>query len=152
MRRKVSNLLKIIPFAVTSIFLLSSSAQQVWKPAAGLLQDGDKKVMVSVIQNRTDEIVLQYAMPEPTFTPFEFQRVNGVATTYCAMGNAQEVTKEGEPIVPLVVCNAILPAGKTVKDISVELDDIVTVPQPITLSYGGKPLPLSAEVITYAEP
>jgi len=141
MNRK--NFLKsvLILFSILS-FSVSIRADKLKKANALMDVPGKKPVMVEVDQSRPDKIVLRYKAPEAEIVALtekydntELKRIN--------LGNAPLAGNEGEPVLPVIPAQFVVPAGKSIASINIQRNRKKTLSGKYFIEFGKAPIPLT---------
>ena len=125
-------------------FLASSQAapQNGWRMAAALRDTpGRETVNVRVDRAETQALELTYAIPELQ-SEKTGDKINGQEQERLLLGNAPRTGHCGEPVLPTVPAQILLPAGFTAENIQVTGLDRQVLSGAHLVEYGQRPIPL----------
>ncbi|MFO8110207.1 MAG: C25 family cysteine peptidase [Thermoplasmata archaeon] len=117
-----------------------------WEIARSSEHSGDiEPVMIRYVEQKSDEVVIQYKMPEPVFKEVPYQHRHDQIAYRMGFGNNDLFSEPGRPEIPSLPVRIVIPRGHVVDSVNVEPDDLVTVPGRYLLSYAEEPLPITCE-------
>ncbi len=117
-----------------------------WVPSRSVEQSGNNEpVLIRYVKQQSDEIVIQYKMPEPVLNEVTYQNRDNQIFYRMGFGNNDLLSEPGKPEVPSLPARIVIPRGHVVESISIEPDDVVAMPGRYLLSYAEEPLPITCE-------
>ena len=136
---------KTLLLAIVTFCFLSADSNAA-KPAAALPQKkGTKSIMVNVYRYTDDVISMDYILPEPEVTVLD-ETVGGTNQERVTIGNAILQENEGEPVLPVVPSQFIIPPGKTIDKIKVIRGKAVKLAGKHMIEHGRAPIPLMQNI------
>lgn len=141
MNRK--NFLKsgLILWSVLS-FSASIEADKLKKANALMDVPGKKPVMVEVDQSSPDKITLRYKVPEAEIVALS-EKYDNTQLKRVTLGNAPLISNEGEPVLPVIPAQFIVPAGKSIASINIQREGKKVLSGKHFIEFGKAPIPLT---------
>jgi hypothetical protein len=129
---------------------LALSAQETWSAARGFSQpEKTGQVKVRKIASTATTLKFEYSLPSATIK-------NGSSLSSASrimLGNAPQRQRVGEPVIPVIPVQIVLPAGTTLEKAVVTTDNSEGFSGSYRIEHGQKPVPLNgAGVRTAAGP
>ncbi len=141
-----------IYFMVFTIFFLSPlnifAQQSSWRLARGFTHGaGDDSIKVCRKSSRNMMLSFEYSLP-----PVKV-KTNLDQSERLKLGSAPQRIRPGEPVVPVIPVQVVLPAGKGIGKIELKTGTPVELPGKHRIEHGQKPIPLLKNATaTYTEP
>ncbi|MGA1868911.1 MAG: C25 family cysteine peptidase, partial [bacterium] len=128
-------------FVVLSSSVMSISRAAGMKPANALAPiKGRDSVMVEV-DSQGGVIFLLYSLPAPMLKELD-EAFNGKKMKRIILGNAPNRANEGEPVLPVVPSQVIIPYGMTISKIDVKMGKKIALSGEHFIEYGKPVYPL----------
>lgn len=105
---------------------------------------GKKPVMVEVDESNSEKIVLKYKVPEAEIVSLT-EKFDNVQLKRILMGNAPLAGNEGEPVLPVIPAQFIIPAGKSIASIEIQRNKNITLSGKHFIEFGKAPMPLTRD-------
>ena len=122
-------------------FLGFSASASQWRDAAGLeRKKGRKSITVKTVESSKDKSVFVYSVSDPRI---EQTSKKGERFT---LGNALQKAEEGEPVLPVIPVNFVIPAGRKIDKISAKGLKETIMPGEHYIEFGGTIYPLIPDV------
>jgi subtilisin family serine protease len=131
---------KVVFLAVLSLFTGVSYAK--YKKAEALMDvPGKKPVMVEVGTAGTGQLTFNYKIPDADLVTLK-EKYEGESLKRLYLGNAPLTGDEGEPVLPVVPAQFIIPAGKTIASIEIQRNQKTTLWGKNFVEFGKAKIPL----------
>ena len=145
---------KTMSFGVLSRFILllamavvpvaGQATSQSWHPANALKREkGVKPILVRTEQLSKNKHLLSYSLPDAELTKLTSKQLSALATPHATdeiqqitLSNAPLTMNEGEPRLPVVPCQFVIPAGQVIEKIDIIRKGAVNVPGKHTIEHG----------------
>ncbi|MBN1578830.1 MAG: choice-of-anchor D domain-containing protein [Chitinispirillaceae bacterium] len=120
---------------------LTLFAQQPWRMARGFTQQaGDDSIKVRKVSSGTTTLSFEYSLPA-------LKVKSGAAaaagkTERLELGSAPQRSRPGEPVMPVIPVQIVLPAGMTLDHVALQTGTPVEIPGSHRIEHGQKPIPL----------
>lgn len=127
-----------------SILSFSASIEADKLKKANALMDvpGKKPVMVAVDQSDPDKVILNYKVPEAEIVALT-EKYDNTELKRITLGNAPLAGNEGEPVLPVIPAQFIVPAGKSIASINIQRNRKKVLPGRHFIEFGKAPIPLA---------
>jgi len=132
--------------ALCSILSFSASIEADNLKKANALMDvpGKKPVMVAVDQTNPDKIILNYKVPEAEIVALT-EKYDNTQLKRITLGNAPLAGNEGEPVLPVIPAQFIVPAGKSISSINIQRNSKKVLPGRHFVEFGKASIPLTRD-------
>lgn len=125
---------------IVALIPLALSAQETWSAARGFSQpEKTGQVKVRKVASTATTLKFEYSLPSASIK-------NGSALSSAsriALGNTPQRQRVGEPNVPVIPVQVILPAGTTLEKAVVTTDNSEEIQGSYRIEHGQKPVPLN---------
>jgi subtilisin family serine protease len=127
-----------------SILSFSASIEADKLKKANALMDvpGKKPVMVTVDQSNPDKVILNYKVPEAEIIALT-EKYDNTELKRITLGNAPLAGNEGEPVLPVIPAQFVVPAGKSIASINIQRNRKKVLPGRHFIEFGKAPIPLT---------
>lgn len=123
-------------------FSVSIEADNLKKANALMDVPGKKPVMVEVDQSNPDKVILRYRVPEAEIVALT-EKYDNTQLKRITLGNAPLAGNEGEPVLPVIPAQFVVPAGKSIASINIQRNRKKTLPGKHLIEFGKAPIPLT---------
>lgn len=123
-------------------FSVSIEADNLKKANALMDVPGKKPVMVEVDQSNPDKVILRYRVPEAEIVALT-EKYDNTQLKRITLGNAPLAGNEGEPVLPVIPAQFVVPAGKSIASINIQRNRKKTLPGKHFIEFGKAPIPLT---------
>ena len=130
-------------FTVLSMGTTGNAQNGNWKAAAALpaAMEKSQRILANVHQRAGNSLTIQYRVPEVVIDEIR-QGESGEARTRINLGNAPLAGIAGEPVLPVIPVQFIIPPGRTIKDVTVVPQLVTKAVLPHPVEYGATAVPL----------
>ncbi|MGL1934416.1 MAG: C25 family cysteine peptidase [Fibrobacterales bacterium] len=123
--------------------LSANTANDTWHPTHALKEKkGETSILVKRESAKTENLKLRYSTPDLKVFSLEAP-LSGEATKRLILGNAPLTSEEGEPKLPTIPFQFIIPEGETLEKIEIIRGGKVVVPGSHVIEHGETAVPLS---------
>lgn len=123
-------------------FTASIEADKLKKANALMDVPGKKPVMVEVDQPSPDKIILRYRVPEAEIVTLS-EKYDNTQLKRINLGNAPLAGNEGEPVLPVIPAQFVVPAGKSIASIDIQRNRKKALSGRHFIEFGKAPVPLT---------
>lgn len=106
---------------------------------------GKQPVMVEVNQKDQNCLILKYYVPQADIITLN-ETYNDIQLKRIQLGNAPLAGNEGEPVLPVIPAQFIIPAGKTISSINIQRNKQIILPGKHFIEFGKASIPLISDV------
>lgn len=99
--------------------------------------NGGNEILSRINAQDAEGIEIEYRVPMP-----EFNSVSGQEGVSVSCGNTMREVIEGKPVMPYIVSKILLPPGKTVASLNIDVLDSSVVMEKVNVEYGSAPVRL----------
>lgn len=140
---------KNLPFiSFLTLILISITTASEWRGSNSLKTQNNrfKDVLVREKENSENLIALEYSFPNAHFLSTN-SKVRGKAAEKVIVGNCQQISIPGKPVMPIVPARVIIPSGKKIDKIF--LSDFKSSEKmgSHVIAYGQTPIPLKSDAM-----
>ncbi|MGL1937373.1 MAG: C25 family cysteine peptidase [Fibrobacterales bacterium] len=124
--------------------LSAKTANDTWHPSHALKEKkGETSILVKRESAKTENLKLRYATPDLKLISLE-KTLSGETKKSLILGNTPLTSEEGEPKLPTIPVQFIIPEGETLEKIQVTRNGKVVVPGSHVIEHGEAAIPLSS--------